>query len=667
MLRILNPSGLTLQLEPGTTIPVERNNPLFNDADKILQDIVYSAQAPMTPGNIAFHQGGHRVEARNGVYEFPVEVYDAGVYFFRGTYSYKINSGKYDFQIRVNLGEVAAKIKATYLTDIITDDADYSLDGTAFETMMMSTLQNPAQHRFAFFPVWNDQLGQKIANPSSVFNYYNTFDYAAQKPIGKASAPNRQSAVTAPFFKVSYILKQVLAFMGVKGRGDWFESTDANQLYIYTRRTIFVPTSSLPINNAAIYPSMLYMPYITVADFLKFLRQRLHISLAFDMIQGTCRVHSLATIQAASPFDISPWCESVKEISLDQAKGYSITLKPDEQDELFNTGTGDESKYLPLWRLDVGAGETKEEMEAGTLVQREEAGRLLVGTQQLALSGQMQSGSFDDFPAEVDFNEGSRNQWPLRLIRYTGMKQIEPGKYWPESLTFDVSEQDAAWYSFLNDSKNVIIRANIPPLVLSRLSVDEKICFRTKEGAYVEAVCKKIAYDQGGSQDRIAVEIQARTLKYEVRTTYTLTKTGTPEGEAPEGMLFQIKACYDPQMDGIPSGLTVNCSFTANLYPNDPDTDPTPPQNVDALPTFLAEPCDAFGTGGSCEWISVGVDIWNADNFVIKVWSGKPQYLSYMGKKTNFTLNPAGYYQAPVPTWTNVVLDTRMLPMVIVY
>jgi len=267
MLRILNPSALTLELDPGTTIPVERNNPLFNDADKILQDIVYSAQAPMTPGNIAFHQGGHRVEAVNGVYEFPVEVYDAGVYFFRGTYSYKMNSGKYDFQIRVNLGEVASKIKATYLTDILTDDADYTLTGIDFEAMMKATLENPDQYRYAFFPVWNDQLGSKLSDPSRVYNYYNTFDYDAQKSIARYQSD--KFALSAPFFKVSYILRQVLAFMGVNATGPWFDSVDGKELYIYTRRTISATQDGN--SKTSILPSMMYMPYITVADFLKFI------------------------------------------------------------------------------------------------------------------------------------------------------------------------------------------------------------------------------------------------------------------------------------------------------------------------------------------------------------------------------------------------------------
>jgi len=350
----------------------------------------------------------------------------------------------------------------------------------------------------------------------------------------------------------------------------------------------------------------------------------------------------------------------VKEISLDEASGYSITLKPDEQDELFNAGTGDESKYIAAWRLDVGSAETREELDAGTLLQREESGRLLVGTKQLAFTRTVQSHSYEDFPAAVDFDGGSRNQWPLRLIRYTGMKQIEPGKYWPESKSFDVSEQDAAWYSFLNDSKNVIIRANIPPLVLSRLSVDEKICFRTGEGAYVEAVCKKITYDQGGSHELIPLEIQARTLKYEVRTKYTLMKTGTVEGELPEGKLFQIKAHYDPEADGIPSGLTVQCSFI--------DYQPLPVA-YDALPTLLAEPCDEFGTGGSKEWVSSPHRHWDMRDFKIRVWSGKPRYLYYLGKKTEFYFNPAGYYEVSIGEGIKVSEDYNYMgvPYMIVY
>lgn len=238
MLRIVNSRSQTLQLSAGTTIPVERNNPMFNDADKILQDVVYSAKAPINPVNKAFHQGGHRIEAINDVYEMQVEVYDKGVFFFKGTYTYKISSGSYDFQIRVNLGEVAAKIKATYLTDIRTEDADYNI-GTQANARMLQTLQQPASFPYAFFPVWNDVIGSKIANPSAVPTYVNYFRYDAQVCMGYPDYENGayKMPISAPFYKLSYILKNVLQFMGMKAIGPWFDTDDAHQIYIYTRRT----------------------------------------------------------------------------------------------------------------------------------------------------------------------------------------------------------------------------------------------------------------------------------------------------------------------------------------------------------------------------------------------------------------------------------------------
>jgi hypothetical protein len=414
-----------------------------------------------------------------------------------------------------------------------------------------------------------------------------------------------------------------------------------------------------------LWPSMMYMPYMTVADFLKQIRQRLHISFAFDMVKGTCRVHSLATIQAAAPFDLSRYMESVKEIALNAAKGYSITLKPDDQDEMWNSGTGDESKYTAKFVLNVGDAGTKEELDAGTLVQVEESGRKVVAAKQLFIAGLVSSDNYDQFPSEVDYNEGSRNQWPLRLVRYTGMQLKEPGKFFPETETVDVSEQDAAWYVFQNDSKNLIIRANIPPLVLSQIPVDEKICFRTPEGAYVEAICKRIAYDQGEARELIPVEIQAQTLKYEVRTQYTITGTGIDETKAPEGSLFRVIACFDPVADGIQGGLTVACSVVT--YEVDGQGNELYRNEFDAIPTVLNTPADSFGVGGTTRWIRITESLHLETHVKLRIWQGKPLYMEQLGRKHFFTFHAGGYYETESILLYDLGYQSSGMPWMIVY
>lgn len=670
MLRIINSRSQTLQLSAGTTIPVERNNPLFNDADKILQDVVYSAKAPITPANKAFHKGGHRVESVNDVYEFPVEVYDNGVFFFRGTYSYKMSSGSYDFKIQVNLGEVAAKIKSTMLTDIRTSDADYTMGGVAFEARMLDTLNNPDRYPYAFFPVKNETLGSKIANPAAVLEYVNYFDFAAQKSLGRPTQTvdgTFRILVAAPWYKLSYILKQVFAFMGVQATGPWFDSQDAKQLYIYTRRSVQVGGGGAYDPNSQLWPSMMYMPYMSVADFLKQIRQRLHISFAFDMTHGICRVHSLDTIKAAAPFNISPFLESVKEISLNTTTGYSITLKPDEQDEMWNSGTGNESKFTAKKVLNVGDAGTKEELDATTLIGIEESGRKIVATKQLFIAGVVQSNNYDDFPSEIDYNEGSRNQWPLRLVRYTGMQLKGDGKYFPETEPAEVSEQDASWYIFQNDSKNLVIRANIPPLVLSQIAVDEKICFETPEGAHVEALCKRIAYDQGEARQLIPVEIQAQTLKYDVRTSYTITGTGIDETKAPDGSLFRVMACFDSERDGLQNGLTVVCTVETKLY--DDLGNFIGDHVFDARPTTLDVPADEFGVGGTSKWIEIDPDeqLGEEPFVTVKIWKGRPQYMEQLGRKYGFTFNLGGYYETASIRLYDIWSQSSSVPWMIVY
>jgi hypothetical protein len=78
------------------------------------------------------------------------------------------------------------------------------------------------------------------------------------------------------------------------------------------------------------------------------------------------QINSLLTSNEV--FDLSDYVTSINEISTTETTGYTVTLKPDEKDEMFlDTVNTDEKNYIATSRLVIGSGEKEIEIDATTL------------------------------------------------------------------------------------------------------------------------------------------------------------------------------------------------------------------------------------------------------------------------------------------------------------
>jgi hypothetical protein len=527
MIEIINQYGQILELSAGTTIPVERNNSLFNAPDKFIQDITYPGKAGLTENNKIFIQNGHLVEAVNAVYELDVKVIISGSPFFAGIFAYKIISNEINFTLKVNFASVADIVKNTSIRSIITYDtvSDIANDA-ALEDLMKETCETPLDYPFVFFPIKNEK--HTDTDLPIHYPWINYWDHAAQEfKVNMSAVPGDNVDVPqVPFFRASYILRKVLECLKFTVSGGYFTEPSEQEIYFYSR---------LGLRSNYIQPSLFYMPDKKITDYLKEMADRTKISIEFDVLDNSVYVETPASVlNSTEILDITDYIETIQEIATSESKGYELTLKLDNTDDAWNTGNDDEKIFTPPTKLHIGQSETKVEMKIGTL------------------------NKFDDENYSYPINKQNIDstdlnlitEWQLSLLQYSGMKDLGGGIVFPEGKPYDLSLKDAEWYRFLNDSKPLIIVANIPPAELSKLKATRKIGCVSNEGFYFTALPSKIRYTlTNNDAELIKVSIEARQLisRYD---TPAFIEVIVPE-QAGKRLIQKYKAYYSPHIHGF--------------------------------------------------------------------------------------------------------------------
>lgn len=82
----------------------------------------------------------------------------------------------------------------------------------------------------------------------------------------------------------------------------------------------------------------------------------------------------------------------------------------------------------------------------------------------------------------------------IRLLRYTGIKDIAADHQFPLAEPVEFRLSDGEWYAFLNDAKIVQLRALIPNHILSRTTPVVKVGFITEQNLFMVGVIKKMEY-----------------------------------------------------------------------------------------------------------------------------------------------------------------------------
>lgn len=616
MLEIINDQGVTFQPDPDTLVPVEVYNPLFNESSELFQEIIYSASAGLTEINKSFIKNGHLVEASLSVYEQPVQVFYRGSPFFAGIFRYRISEGKISFDLKVNFGTVATKVKTANLREILTLDSDFTYTTAAkFEAMMKDTCVNPANYPYTFFPVKNDKwtdTASTIAHP-----WMNYWDHANQKftVLGISAALDPANTIQVPFYKVAYILQQIFNYLNFTLEGEILSDAEFNSIYIYTRR---------PQLGYIILPSFCYLPdQLTVGEFLKQIGDRLKLNFTYNVMNNTVTVDSpISALKVNQVEDISAYVESFQEISIADKQGYSVTLKVDESDQAMDSAEADadETIFKPLFTLLVGNAENEVELQVSTLRQHQDTDYSYPITSQ-----------FTDLVGTA-----ANVNWPLRLLKFKGMTSVSGGKVFPQAFAYDLDEQDAAWYRFRNDSKKVIITAKVPPGMLSRFKPTSKFGFKSREGAFIRALNAKFSYGLSGTNtELITVKIECQTIVDEFETPYSIqpyapeTDTSALSGQIPYNF------CYEDGSQPVESFTMIAVQKAGSIarFASLPAKAPTDRAGVGGQPGLI------YATAGNSRSDFTGA--------TLQIHGKVPKYVIASGRKLYYFVKEGDYYTAP--------------------
>ncbi len=477
MLQLINSLSQTADLYSDTIIPIERNNPLFNEEDELFADITYGFKLPLTAGNQEFIKNAHLVETDNSKYRQEITLLVDGTPLHAGIMEYKITGNDIDAVLKINFGAISDKVKTIKMAQIYTGDA---LPAAYGATLMKDACVSPKDYPYSFFPVYNEAWSGQDNETRFVIN---NWDHAAQ------NFNLTESKATCPYFKLKYLLQKVVEVLGFQLDGNYLRDPESEEIFVYTRML------SSPYLNG----SFTYLPGdLTIADFLKRIKERFNISCNFDLITGKVIVVTPnSALQTSDIQDIGDYVTSVDEISVPERNGYSIVLKPDEEDELFlDTTSEKENTYSPTNQLNIGNKEKVIEMESSTLKVKAFDTYSMPATKQ-----------------ELYFSSNKNESFPLRFLRYRGMKDVGGGKVFPEAYPMELSLDDATWYKFRNESKSVKLKITIPAFTLARLKVHQRITFKSKEGTDTIALPQKISYNlNSGNSGYISATVECRTM-----------------------------------------------------------------------------------------------------------------------------------------------------------
>jgi GH35 family endo-1,4-beta-xylanase len=599
MLQLINSLSQTADIYTDTSITIERNNPLFNEEDQLFADITYGFKLPLTANNREFIKNGHLIEAGNDVYEQSAQLFVDGTPFHAGLLTYKISNQDIDAVLKVNFGAIAEKTKAVKISEIYTGDALYA---PYTKDLMNAACNNPEDYPYSFFPVYNEAWNTNELETDFVVNHW---DHANQ-----TFNITDYSKATCPWFKLKYLLIKTMEYLGFEVDGDYLTDPASEEVFVYTRLI------SAPYLNGC----FTYLPQdLTVYDFLRLVKERFRISCNFDMVTGKVNIQSPhAALNTSDVQDVREYVTSIDEISISEAKGYSIILKPDEGDELFidQTSTADETIYSPTNRLIIGNREKEIEMESSTLKTRVLTDYTMPATKQ-----------------DLYFTSNKSSTFPLRFLKYQGMQSVAGGKVFPQGMPLELSLDDATWYKFLNESKVIKLKINMPAYELARLKVYQRIAFLSEQGNYTIALLEKLSYNLTSANScYINASIQCRAMVNAYSSDAQVIEYSVFEEQEDDDPTGLILPSYKAYFEGttLPY-IDVEIRYSRNV------SSPKRSDSVKFTERILTS-TDRFGTGGSV----VTTRLVLMDNCELRVLTGTPKYMIYGGVKFDFTQG-AGY------------------------
>jgi len=442
MLRIQSDSGQSLQLETDPSIEIELSSWLLSDSDELPGSFSYPINFPLSDHNKKFLSHSHLPEAKPR--EMKVSVWVNGVMLRRATLAYKIERRSCSGFLKVDAGELAAKVKGVYLHEAINerfyifqaDPSDpFNLTNEKKQALIISKMKEiasaaPGQFPVTFFPVYNPEFGPKADELDNYVEHDVVNGWAGGNFL--IDQDKKYGRFTVPFIYLTALIERLCTFLGYKATGSFLDSAEVKRWVVYNTQTLF---STNYIGYDGFYADLqMHVPYMTIPDFLRALHDDYGLGIFFNSTTMQTRFELFEDIRSSQKpaRDLTAHILKGYDSEMPDSKGYTILSNQDDHDELFK---GYESVTTK-----IKEGQKDIKCQIGTLKMyrgQNSDGKAQNGTQmewyipQASQKGNIVQGAFLETDEYYNRTAKHKNDFGLRVLSYHGMQPGSEGKLYP--------------------------------------------------------------------------------------------------------------------------------------------------------------------------------------------------------------------------------------------
>lgn len=488
MIRIQSASGQTLQLND-TSIEFELNNWLLADSEDLPGSYSYPVSFPLTEQNKKFLQHSHLPESRPR--DIPVTIWVNGIVLRKSSLSYKIQKSAASGYLKVDAGELASKVKGVYLYEVLEGEKVYLYDAftnpdptpatqkqdIVQERMLAMAKAEPGEYPITFFPVLNYKFQPETLKDNDKYKFNQVVNgWAKDKFLVDSNMKYGRPIV--PFLYFTYMLKRICTFFGYTAKGSFINDPEINTWVIYNTQALQSPNI---ITREGLFADLrLHVPYMTISDFFKALRDDLGLSIVFDStnMQVTFELYKTIIESSTQVTDLSAFTLAGYENDMPDEKGFAIISYEDSNDLLLKNADPITTKIKKSQKdvkanigfLTMSRTFNPDSVQQTWLIPRAEQ------------SGNLPSRIFYDESEYYSVSYNHKNEFGLRLLSYHGMQPSSNGLY-PYAtslssnyeqkkignLSFDPTQNDSIYkqltipfYQFLANAKRLSYEMLIP-------------------------------------------------------------------------------------------------------------------------------------------------------------------------------------------------------------
>ena len=524
MLRIQSESGHMLQLEPDLSVELELNSWLLADSDELPGSFSYPISFPLSENNRRFVGHSHLPESRPR--EQKVSVWVNGVMLKQASLAYKIEKSAASGYLKIDAGEIASRIRGKFLHEALSDKYYYGSSMSNLALLMKAAATAaPGDYPFTFFPMSNSIFAPEARDFTTIPGYQQFKIINAWNGTNFVVAKDRH---IVPFLYLTYVIKKACEFFGFTATGSFLQHPEIQQMVIYNSQTLSL---SLVEIQPGIRQSLgMHVPYMTISDFFRALRDDFGVGIFFDTGKMECAFELYDQMRDQEAFqDFSPYLLKGYDNEQPDEKGYQLTSYQDSEDGYYKS-------YEPV-TYSIRNGEKSVKAKIGTL-QMQRLPNLEAGARSWLVPVASQKGNL----AQPFFREATdyfnlvpdhKNGFGLRLLSYRGMQPDDGGVNYPygTSMTrrydqgrvgawsLDAKQADSVFnkltvpfYTFLAYARRLRYNLLLPIAQAKNLRLQDIYGFRGENSVLVKALISSVNVNLPGKSGNVLAKASVMLL-----------------------------------------------------------------------------------------------------------------------------------------------------------